>query len=172
VQRGAVGAVGHVYAGGAGERVRVDGAGGGDAVLPFFLHAGVHDEEGVVREVDRDGSLGLGVRVKVGERVGVRVRVRGIAGQDATYAELSSDAERERGDDGAGAEVRQLVAVPADGLGRVGVAVDEGGVGDPGEGGLEGEFWTRLDGLVDGGLDERCGVAEVGGELADILGKS
>lgn len=168
MQRGAVGAVGHVYAGGAGERVRVDGAGGGDAVLPFFLHAGVHDEEGVVREVDRDGSLGLGVRVGVG----VRVRVRGIAGQDPTYAELSSDAERERGDDGAGAEVRQLVAVPADGLGRVGIAVDERGVGDPGEGGLEGEFWARLDGLVDGGLDERCGVAEVGCELADILGKS
>jgi hypothetical protein len=125
----------------------------------------VHDEEGVVREVDRDGSLGLGIGVGVG------VRVRGIAGQDPTYAELSSDAERERGDDGAGAEVRQLVAVPADGFGGVGIAVDEGGVGDPRERGLEGEFWTHLDGLVDGGLDEGRGTAEVGGELADVLGR-
>lgn len=38
----------------AGYGVRVDGGGRGDTVLPFFLHLGVHYQEGVVGKVDGD----------------------------------------------------------------------------------------------------------------------
>ena len=43
----------------AGDGMRIDGLGGVDAVFPSFLHFGVHDQEGVVGEVDRDLALGV-----------------------------------------------------------------------------------------------------------------
>lgn len=73
-----------------GNRVRLNRRRGRHAVLPRLLHLGVHHEQRVVREVD--GDLALGVVVLVW-------------GEDAADAELARDAEGERADDGARAEV-------------------------------------------------------------------
>ena len=40
-------------------RMGIDSERGRDAVFPFFLHFRVHYEEGVVREVDGDLTLGI-----------------------------------------------------------------------------------------------------------------
>ncbi len=54
VQTGSVVAIRDVDALVAGNGVRINGRRGCDAVFPFLLHLRVHDEQGVVREVDRD----------------------------------------------------------------------------------------------------------------------
>lgn len=42
------------------DRVRINGRRRRDAVLPLFLHLGVHHQQRVVREVDGDLALGIG----------------------------------------------------------------------------------------------------------------
>lgn len=126
------------------DRVRIDGLRGSDAVLPLLLHLGMHDEQGVVREVDRDlarhvaggssssssGVLGIGSAVGAGTAA-LLLSGGGVPSDDAAHAKLARDPEGERSDDGPRAEIRQLVAVPPDALLRAVVAVDEGGVGGP-----------------------------------------
>jgi hypothetical protein len=98
VEAGAVVAVRDVDAPRPGNGVRVNGLRRVHAVLPFFLHVGVHHQEGVVREVDGD----LACLVRSGGGGGV---VGVILGDDAADAELAGDAEGEGADDGAGSEV-------------------------------------------------------------------
>lgn len=87
-----------------GDGVRRDRLRGGDGVFPRLLHVGVHDQEGVMREVDGDLTCQVGVLVLlgVGGAWGEGGRRRG---QDAPDAELAGDAEGERADYWARAEV-------------------------------------------------------------------
>lgn len=148
VQAGLVVAVRDVDAPVAGHGVRVDGMGWRDAVLPGFLHLGVHDQQRVVRQVDGDLARGVGIGVPV-------------LGHDPPDAKLPGHTQGERPYDGAGPEVGELVRVPAYGLGGAVVAVDERGVGGPRWRGLVPEFGcprvvgpdALLDLLVDGLLD-------------------
>ena len=119
VEAVAVVAVRDVDAPGARHGVRVDGLGGRHAVLPFFLHVGVHDQEGVVREVD--GDLAGEVRVVVAVALGLAFIVLGVAavvggvilvlGKHAPDTEFAGDAEGEGTDYGARSQVCDLVAV-------------------------------------------------------------
>lgn len=68
------------------DRVRVDGRGGRDAVLPLLLHRGVHDQQRVVRQVDGELALGVGASLVV---VVVAALVVMVAGDDLADAELA-----------------------------------------------------------------------------------
>jgi hypothetical protein len=105
----AVMAVGHVEALRPGDGVGRDGRGGGDRVLVGFLHGGVHDQEGIVREVDGD----LALFVTVGRFVLVVAWGGRLGREDLADAELSCDAEGEASDDGARTQISQLVRMPA-----------------------------------------------------------
>ena len=101
-------------------------------MFPFFLHLGVHDEERVVREVDRDlagcvAGIWVGFGVEGGRTFGGDV----FGWHDLTYAKLSGDAQGQAADDSTGPEVSQLIGVVANRLTTAIIAIDEGGVGDP-----------------------------------------
>ena len=104
VKRLAIVAVRDVDASVPSDGVRIDGGRRRDAMLPLLLHLGVHHEQRVMRQVDSDLTLGVGVVVAI-------VLVVFIPGHDTSHAELSRHAEREGSDDGARAEVCELVAV-------------------------------------------------------------
>lgn len=86
VEYGFVISVGHVDSSGAGDGMRVDSLRWGDGMLPKLLHLAVHDEEGVVRQVDRYLSFIIGILSQV---------VVGITRQYFPYAELAGDTEGE-----------------------------------------------------------------------------
>ncbi len=96
---------------------------------------------------------------------------------DAPHAELARHAQRQRADDCARAQVRQVVAVPAHALLRAVVAVDKGRVGRPRVRALVLQLPTAriprrdavLDLPVDGLLNPWLGLIEQRGDLADIL---
>ena len=119
---GSVVSIGNVDAAVSRDRVRVDGKRRGDGVLPFFLHLCMHHKQRVVWQVN--GNLALCVGILRRPRVG-------ILGQHATYTEFASDAEGYGANDGAGAEICELVAVVSDILLCAVVAIDKGGVGYP-----------------------------------------
>lgn len=147
-------------------RVRLDGLGGSHTVLPLLLHLSVHDEQGVVRQMDRDLALCVSDGL---------VRV---VGQDSPDAELTCNTEGEGADDGSRPEVSELVTVPADTLTGPVVAVYEGGVWVPGVGRLV----LQLLGVGVAGCDAGCYLlvhrvldsgfylGEEGRDAADVLG--
>lgn len=174
VQGGLVVPVRHVDAPVAGHGVRVDGVCRRDAVLPPLLHLGMHDQQRVVGQVD--GDLAPGGVPGLLHIVIVLVLVLGRGGHDPPDAELPGYAQGQGADDGAGAEVGELVGVPAHGLGGPVVAVHEGGVGAPRQRGLVlelGAAWVAgpdapLDLAVDGLADQRLGSVQLWRYLADV----
>jgi hypothetical protein len=87
----AVVAIGDVDASVTSDGMRIDGCGRRDAVFPFLLHLGVHDEQGVMWQVNRELAFGIKVVVRVrGFVIGVFV-----FGDDSSHAELAGYTERE-----------------------------------------------------------------------------
>ena len=160
--------------------MRGDGARGGDAVFPLFLHGGVHYEEGVVGEVDGELALGVcfGVRALAGAIAVATVAGVVVRRDDLAHPEFSRDAETEAPDHWARAEVGEVVGVVSHALAGAVVAVHEGGVGGPGGRGLVVEFFPSGGGadaprdfLVDGFADLVGGIAHTGEATADVLGR-
>jgi hypothetical protein len=75
-----------------GQRTRIDGSRGRDGGFPFFLHFGVHYQEGVVWEVDRDLALGVGETAVVFPKLAISCVY-------LTDAELTGYAKAETSDD-------------------------------------------------------------------------
>lgn len=129
--------------------MRVDSLRRRDTVFPLLLHFRVHDEQGVMREVDGDLARGIGVFLGLFTFVGGSDVV---LGNDATDAEFAGDTEGDGSDDCSRAEVGELVAVIANAFGRAVVAVYKGCVGSPWAGGLVFELFAV--GVV--GIDAGC----------------
>ena len=151
-----------------GDRVRIDGRRGGDAVLPFFLHFRVHDQQRIVREVD--GYLALGIGVLGGSVVAV-------PREDSADTKFASHSQRYRSYDSPWAQVRELVAVPANALLRAIVAVHKRRVWGPRMWRLMSQLaasgiaslYAALDLLIDRLLDERLDLDELRGDPPNIL---
>lgn len=160
--------------------MRGDGARGGDAVFPLFLHGGVHYEEGVVGEVDGELALGVcfGVRALAGCITVATIAVLVIRRNDLAHPKLPRYPETETPNDGARAKVGKVVGVVAHALAGAVVAVHEGGVGGPGVRGLVVQFLpggggadAPRDFLVDGFAHLVGGIAHTGEAAADVLGR-
>jgi len=118
-------AIRDVYAFVTCNRVRVDCCGRRDAVLPFFLHLSMHDEERIVGKMNGKLTFGIGVAT-VGWVAALRV-----FGQNSPHAKLPCNTKRERADNGAWAEIGELVRMPPNAFLRAVVAVDKCCVGRP-----------------------------------------
>lgn len=154
----------------AGDGMRRDCRGWCNAVFPLLLHLGVHDEQGIMREVD--GNL---PRVVSGRgRWGRTVRI--VFGDDFANPEFPLHPQAQTAYDGAGTKVGQLIGVIADMLGASIIAVHERGIGLPRFGRLVLEFLAvgvevadaSGDLFVDGVADAVADLAHDGQDLPDI----
>ena len=85
-------------------RMRVDGRGRVDAVLPLFLHFGVHHQQRVVRQMDRDLAFGIAPHAVSLSLVSGSV-VLVIASHDLPNAEFPGNAEADAADRGSWTKV-------------------------------------------------------------------
>ncbi len=143
-----------------------------DAVFPLLLHLGVHDQQRVVRQVDRNltGHVGGGGGGGISSRVVVVFR------HDLAHAKFPFHAETQTAYHGSRAQIRELVGVVAYVLRATVVAVDERRVGLPRLRGLIFQFLAfgveildaRGDFEVDGISDESADLPHDGEDLSDV----
>lgn len=95
-----------------GERVRFDGLCRCDAVFPLLLHLGVHDEEGVVREVNGDLAFFV-CASEVDCFGGVGVSARRWTTDNLPDTEFAGNTEGKAADYSARTEIRELIGVVA-----------------------------------------------------------
>lgn len=97
-------------------RVRINCLCWCDGVFPFFLHLSVHDQERVVRQVDGDLALQVGISP---------CSLVHVLWNNPPDTELSSNAQGQRTDHSSRTKVSELIAVIANVLLGAVVAVDE-----------------------------------------------
>ena len=71
-------------------------------MLPLFLHFGVHDEKGVVREVDRNLPLRIG-------KGPVFLAILLIFSKDLSHPEFSGNSQTQTADNSAGPKIGKLI---------------------------------------------------------------
>lgn len=126
----AVMAIGDVNPFIASDGVRVDGSGRMNAMLPFFLHLRVHDEQRIVWKMNCDLAFSVGSEFIFGFQISA-LDFTIISGHNLANPELSRDTETEAANDCSWTKICELVRVIAYALAAAFVAIDKGGVRYP-----------------------------------------
>ena len=77
-------------------------------MFPLLLHLGVHNEEGVMRKMDRDWTFGICPEI-IPLAFDVVGLVRFVSSSDLADTELASNSKAETTDDCSGAQIGELI---------------------------------------------------------------